>query len=145
MATTSMLRRLMLVVAVVTVGCGTTGNDSDSVGRHDHGGKDAYNASLVADNVIADVTIDPARVGRSTIHMEFSPPGGALQQVVAARGTLILRESSESIDLLFEKDGSNHFHFDTTLQTPGAWRLEFVASFEDGSQVSYGADVTIAP
>ena len=68
-----------LVVAMLLItSCGGESNGPKQ-GVHDHGGKDAFNASLVAENVIADVTVAPAKVGDVIVHMEFSPPGGKLQ------------------------------------------------------------------
>ena len=64
-----------LVVAMLMVAaCGGESNGPKQ-GVHDAGGKDAFNASLVAENVIADVTVAPAKVGDVLVHMEFAPRG----------------------------------------------------------------------
>ena len=57
-----------LVVAMLMVAaCGGESNGPKQ-GVHDAGGKDAFNASLVAENVIADVTVAPAKVGDGTVY-----------------------------------------------------------------------------
>ncbi|MFM7080853.1 MAG: hypothetical protein ACKOYI_02660, partial [Actinomycetota bacterium] len=84
MITAKMLRRMLGVVLVTAslVACGGDEASGPKAGVHNQGGADAFNASLVAENVIADVTVDPARVGTVLIHMEFAPPGGKLDQVL---------------------------------------------------------------
>ena len=98
-----------LVVAMLMIAaCGGESNGPKQ-GVHDHGGKDAFNASLVAENVIADVTVAPAKVGDVLVHMEFAPPGGKLQQVVSVTGNLIPPDAALStLVLWFEKSGTNH-------------------------------------
>lgn len=74
----------MLMIAA----CGGESNGPKQ-GVHDAGGKNAFNASLVAENVIADLTVAPAKVGDVIVHMQLAPPGGNLQQVVSVTGNLI--------------------------------------------------------
>ena len=40
-----------------------------------------FTATLVQSNVIADITITPARIGNSEMHIVFSPPGGTLESI----------------------------------------------------------------
>ena len=117
-------------------------NQSGASGVHDHGGKDAFNTSLVSDDVIANVTVDPAKTGNVEIHMEFTPPGGSLLQVTSVVGNLIPSDTKLSTMILwFEKDGSNHFHYEVSVPTPGKWTLEFDATLEDGSTALYTTPV----
>ena len=101
---------------------------------------------LVAEDVIADVTVDPAKVGGVELHIEFTPPGGSLQQVTSVVGNLIPSDSSLStIILWFERDGTNHFHYEVSIPTPGDWTLDFDAALEDGTSALYTTPVTFAP
>jgi len=142
-----MMRKLIAVivgccVVVLSVACGGDGDGTKS-GGHNLGGKDAFNTSLVSDDVIANVTVDPAKTGKVELHMEFTPPGGSLLQVTSVVGNLIPSDNALStIILWFEKDGSNHFHFDVSVPTPGTWTLEFDATLEDGSTALYTTPVT---
>jgi len=142
-----MMRKLMAVivgccVVVLSVACGGD-TDGAKSGGHNHGGKDAFNTSLVSDDVIANVTVDPAKTGKVELHMEFTPPGGSLLQVTSVVGNLIPSDTALStIILWFEKDGSNHFHYDVSVPTPGTWTLEFDATLEDGSTALYTTPVT---
>jgi hypothetical protein len=137
----------LLVVALngALVGCGTD-TAGPKQGVHDRGGADAFNVSLVAEEVVADVTVDPARVGTVLIHIEFAPPGGKLQPVTSLTGNLIPADSSLStIVLWFEKSGTNHFHYEFEVPSPGEWTLDLDAVLEDGSAALYTTPVTIAP
>ena len=141
-----MRTRLMaasLVVAMLMIAaCGGESNGPKQ-GVHDAGGKDAFNASLVAENVIADVTVAPAKVGDVLVHMEFTPPGGKLQQVVSVTGNLIPPDAALStLVLWFEKSGTNHFHYELAVPTPGEWTLEFDAVLADGTAALYTTKVT---
>lgn len=135
---------LFLAVAVTLLtSCGGSG-DSKSV-DHDSVGNDAFSTSLVADDVIASVTVDPARAGKAVIHAEFTPPGGSLQQVTSLVGNLIPSDPALStIILWFEKDGSNHFHFEVSVPSPGEWTLEFDATLEDGTTALFTTPVSFA-
>jgi len=132
----------MLVIAVLTACGGSSAGPKDGV--HSHGGKDAFNASLVAEDVIADVTVDPAQVGDVILHMEFAPPGGKLQQVQSVTGALVPSDSALStLVLWFEKSGPNHFHYEVKVPTPGEWTLELDAVLADGTTALYTTKVMI--
>jgi hypothetical protein len=134
---------LVFCVALVACGSPTAGPKE---GVHDQGGADAFNVSLVAEEVIADITVDPARIGKVLVHAEFAPPGGKLQPVVSLTGNLVPSDASLStIVLWFENSGTNHFHYETQVPTPGVWTLDLDAVLEDGTAALYTTPVTIAP
>lgn len=143
-----MRTRLMaaaLVVVLALAACGSESNGPKQ-GVHDVGGKDAFNASLVAENVIADVTVAPAKVGDVIVHMQLAPPGGNLQPVVSVTGNLIPADVALStLVLWFEKSGTNHFHYELAVPTPGEWTLEFDAVLADGTAALYTTKVTFTP
>ena len=133
----------MLVIAMLAACGGGSAGPKDGV--HNKGGKDAFNVSLVAEDVIVDVTVDPAQVGDVMIHMEFAPPGGKLQQVQSVTGNLVPGDPALSVLVLwFEKSGANHFHDEVKVPTPGEWTLELDAVLADGTAVLYTTKVTIS-
>jgi len=141
------LRRLTAatLLTLSLASCGGSEITGPMAGMHDTGGADAFNTSLVSDNVIADVTVDPARVGKVLIHMEFAPPGGKLQKVVSVVGNLIPADPALStIVLWFEESGTNHFHYEVSVPTPGEWTLDFDATLPDGTAALYTTKVTFA-
>jgi len=138
------LTPLVIAAALLLVACGESSTGHS--GGHSHGGKDAFVTSLVAEDVIANVTVDPAKVGKVEFHVEFTPPGGSLQQVTSVVGNLIPSDRSLStIILWFEKDGSNHFHSEVSVPTPGEWTFDFDAALDDDTSALYTTPVTFAP
>lgn len=134
-----------MIGVVMLAACGEASSDPKS-GEHNHGGPEAFNAALVSENVIADVTIDPARAGAVMVHMEFAPPGGRLQQVESVSGTLTSSDDSQpSLQLQFEESGANHFHDEIEVPVAGEWNLEFEALLADGGSARYSTTVDIKP
>lgn len=132
---------MVLALALLMTSCGgSAGSPRDGV--HSHGGADAFNASLVTADIIADVTVEPAKVGDVIIHMEFAPPGGKLQQVDSVTGSLTPTDPELAVlTLAFEKSGANHFHYDVSVPSPGEWQLEFDAVLADGTTAQYATMV----
>lgn len=145
--TKSAVLRRVLFAGLLVASLASCGGDDDvsgpKAGVHDMGGSDAFNTSLVAENVIADVTVDPARVGTVLIHMEFAPPGGKLEKIASVTGNLIPSDPELStIILWFEESGTNHFHYEVSVPTPGEWTLDFDATLPDGTAALYTTKVT---
>ena len=128
---------MVLALTLLIASCGgSAGSPRDGV--HSHGGADAFNASLVAGDIIADVTVEPAKAGDVIIHMEFAPPGGKLQQVDSVTGSLTPTDPALPVlNLVFKKSGANHFHYDVSVPSPGEWQLEFDAVLADGTTAQY--------
>jgi len=122
--------------------CGNTGGESS--GLHDHGGANAANVVLVDNDVIVDVTLDPAKVGAATLHMEFAPPGGRLEKVGNVRAVLTNDGAAEeSIEVILVEDGLNHFHADFELGAPGEWDVTIEAEVQGGAALSYRTTLTV--
>lgn len=134
---------IALVVFPVFSACGT--DDTGSSGLHNHGGADAANVALVSNDVIVDITLDPAKVGTATLHMEFAPPGGRLERVGNVRATLVNETSGAApIEVVLVDDGLNHFHADIELDTPGDWDVTIDAEVQGGTQLSYRTTMNVA-
>lgn len=135
--------RYVVVAALLVAGC--SGTDGSSGGVHNHGGADAANVALVSNNVIVDVTLDPAKVGPATLHMEFAPPGGRLDKVNNVRATLMNESTGAApIELTLTDDGLNHFHADVTLDVGGAWGVVITAGAPGGGELSYRTTLNVA-
>jgi hypothetical protein len=131
-----------IVVMLGVAACGTTGGESS--GLHDHGGPNAANVALVDNDVIVDVTLDPAKVGAATLHMEFAPPGGRLEKVGNVRAVLTNDGAAEeSIEVTLVEDGLNHFHADVELAAPGDWNVVITADAPNGTQLAYRTTMTV--
>jgi len=86
--------------------------------------------TLVQANVIADVTITPARVGEVELHVVFSPPGGALQSIQSMTAQISLANGEiPAIPVEVRLAGTNHFQGRLLVPRAGDWLLElFVRS-----------------
>lgn len=84
-----------------------------------------FTSTLVQSNVIADITITPARVGNVEIHIVFSPPGGALEPInsMTARISLVNGEIPP-IPIGIKPIGVNHFLANLQVPRSGDWLLE---------------------
>ena len=103
------------------------------------------NVALVSNDVIVDVTLDPAKVGATTLHMEFAPPGGRLEKVGNVRATLANETSGAvPIEVVLIDDGLNHFHIDIALGAPGDWDVTINAEVQGGTQLSYRTTMSVA-
>ncbi|MFM8003143.1 MAG: copper resistance CopC/CopD family protein [Actinomycetota bacterium] len=81
--------------------------------------------TLVQANVIADVTITPARVGEVELHVVFSPPGGALQSIQTMTAQISTVDGEiPPIPVEVELAGTNHFQGRLLVPRAGEWLLE---------------------
>jgi copper transport protein len=86
-----------------------------------------FTATLVQSNVIADITITPARVGNAEMHIVFSPPGGTLEPIesMTARISLVSGEIPP-IPIGMKAIGVNHFQANLQVPRDGEWLLELI-------------------
>lgn len=104
-----------------------------------------FSESIVRGEVIADVTISPARVGSTEVHVLFNSPAGALGRIdlVAVRASLESRGVPPN-EMGLTEVGPNHWSGVFTFAFSGEWRLEMVAEPEPGRSVLYRFTVPIA-
>jgi copper transport protein len=138
----SVSMELVVAVAVLTVTATLTGTspvDASTAGR-------TVSASMVQGNLVADVSVTPARVGSNELHLILSPPGGSLQPVksVVARMTLPARKDLGAIPITLTPAGPNHY-IGSGLQIPypGTWKLEVVPTTADDATVLLSTNLKI--
>ena len=106
-----------------------------------------FSVSVVKDNLIADVTIDPAIAGRpNEMHMLFTPPGGSLERLqgVDVRFTLPDRDIGP-LEIRVDTAGPNHWVASGfELPFAGDWELEMLVRVSDFEQVRVTATVPIS-
>jgi copper transport protein len=104
-----------------------------------------FNATITQGQRLASITIDPATVGRNTLHIYISTPGGALDKAdeITVRMTLPERDLGP-IPVPVVNAGPNHVTTDT-MQIPyrGTWQLEVLARFGEFEQVRFATDFTV--
>ena len=123
----SVATEVVVAVAVLAVTAVLTGHspaEATSSAR-------TVSATLVQGDLLADVSVIPARKGPNEIHLTFSPPGGTLDAVKAAtaRMTLPSRSDIGPIPIELTPAGPNHY-IGSGVQIPydGKWTLEIVTT-----------------
>ena len=138
----SVATEVVVAVAVLGVTAVLTGS-SPSVASEAR----TVSATMVQGDLLADVSITPARVGFNELHLTFSPPGGTLDAVkdATARISLPARSDIGDIPVVLTPAGPNHW-IGSGLQIPypGEWTLEVVATTADDLTVLMSTSLKIA-
>jgi len=101
--------------------------------------------SQVRSDVIVEVTVSPARVGATEIHIIFVPPGGSLQRVELTDVRLGLPDRGvPNGSITLEQVGPNHWSGTHTFAFAGEWDMNIVAAPNANATVLYDFDVPIA-
>ena len=104
-----------------------------------------FNTTITQGQRLASITIDPATVGRNTLHIYISTPGGSLDKAdeITVRMTLPERDLGP-IPVPVEDAGPNHVTTNN-MQIPykGTWQLEVLARFGEFEQVRFATDFTV--
>ncbi len=126
-----------IVIAVTAVLTGVPPSQASTI--------EPFSESIVRGEVIADVTISPARVGITEVHVLFASPGGALRQIelVDVHASLA-SQGVPPATMNLQKVGPNHWSGAFTFAFAGEWRVDVVAEPEPGRTVLYRFSVPIA-
>ena len=88
-----------------------------------------FTTTLVQQDMIASIAIEPARQGNgNTLHVYISPPGGSLARVDSAEARLTLPSRDLGpIPVPLTSEGVNHYaSYGVQLPYKGAWQLELL-------------------
>jgi copper transport protein len=90
-----------------------------------------FNATIVNDARIANVTIIPAAAGPNTLHIYITTPGGALDKASPITVTITNTDRKVGpIDIPVDDAGPNHVTTDTMqIPFPGRWQIDIAALF----------------
>ncbi|NBR68470.1 MAG: hypothetical protein EBT79_14585, partial [Actinobacteria bacterium] len=103
-----------------------------------------FTASLVQRNIIAEITISPARVGESEIHALFTPPGGAITPVKDVKVRMELpAKNVPAIPVEMIQLGANHWSGVVQFPYSGDWTVEVLVTPDDNAQIRYSTVATI--
>ena len=104
----------------------------------------AFTASLAQKNIIAEITITPARVGESEIHALFTPPGGAITPVKDVKVRMELPEKNvPAVPVEMIQLGANHWSGVVQFPYAGDWTVEILVTPDDNAQIRYSTVVSI--
>jgi copper transport protein len=96
-----------------------------------------FSTELTTDEVLIDVTVDPAKAGPADFHFYTLTPEGAVQDVAEFTARLRLPEADVGpLPLKIEKMAPGHFAaYGSELPLRGRWELEVVARLTEIDQV----------
>jgi len=97
-----------------------------------------YVAELSAgDDLLVDLTIDPAKVGPAEIHVYTVEPTGAVAEVTELTMTMSLPERDLGpLEIPLQRAGPGHFSaYDVALPLPGEWRVDVRALLDEFTEV----------
>jgi len=104
-----------------------------------------YSTEMRSDQVLVDVTVDPAKAGPSALHFYTLSPQGAVQEVQDLTATLTLPSRDVGpLAVPVQRAGPGHFvasNFNIPLQ--GQWTLEVKALLSDIDEATVSAKIPV--
>ena len=131
----------LLVVAVLAVTSVLATTPPDST---DNPADQIFSATQIEADVLADITVVPARVGAAEVHVILTPPGGALQPVVDAVVQFSMPSRNiPAIPVSMIELGPNHWTGIVQFPYAGDWNMQVQVENTPGSIVNYTAVVAV--
>jgi copper transport protein len=135
-----------LLVAEVLVGVvvlGLTAGISGASPREDVSNA-PFSTTLVQGDIIASITLSPARTGQAEMHVILSPPNGSLSPVVGAKARLSLSSRDlPPIQVALSLVGPNHYVGLVQIPYTGEWQLDVVVNATANTELLYRTSVVI--
>lgn len=103
-----------------------------------------WTASLVAEGVMLEVSVSPARVGSAEVHVIAAPPGGALAPVKNAVATLAMPSRdipASPVNLVLV--GPNHYVGIVQIPFAGEWEMSITATGSKGENLVWSGKFTV--
>lgn len=129
----------LVAVAVFAVTAGLTASPPTAIAP-----PPVWSASLVADGVMLEVSVSPARVGSAEVHVIAAPPGGALAPVTDAIATLAMPSRdlpANPVDLVLV--GPNHYVGIVQIPYAGEWEMSITATGSKGENLVWSGEFTV--
>ena len=127
---------VVLALTSVLVGTppGSTDNPADKI----------FSSTQIQGDVLADLTVVPARVGAAEVHVILTPPGGALAPVLDATVQFSLpARNIPAIPVAMIELGPNHWTGVVQFPFSGEWEMKVQVEATPGAIVTYTATVAI--
>ena len=103
-----------------------------------------FSTSLVQGDIIASITLAPARTGQAEMHVILSPPNGSLSPVVGAKARFsLLSRDLPAIQVALSSVGPNHYVGLLQIPYTGEWQLDVVVNATANAELLYRTKVTI--
>ena len=103
-----------------------------------------FETTLKQSGLIATVTVTPARVGTTEIHVSIESLDGTFLQIQSITGRVGLPERSlPNGPISFEKTGPDHYTAVVSFAFAGDWDLDILVKPTDTTTVLFSTDVLI--
>ena len=103
-----------------------------------------FETTLKQSGLIASVTVTPARVGTTEIHVSIASLDGTFLQIQSITGRVGLPEKSlPNGPISFEKTGPDHYTAIVSFAFTGDWDLDILVKPTDTTTVLFSTDVLI--
>ena len=130
---------VLVVVALTSLMVGTSPTKSANAVPK------SFSITMVQQDVVADFSINPAKKGTAEVHAIFTPPGGNLHPVVAAKLVISLPSRDiPNIPLDLIEIGPNHWSGVVELPFTGEWTLQARVSPTPTETLLYSTKFTVA-
>jgi copper transport protein len=129
----------VIIVAITSLLVGTSPTKaSDSATK-------VFSVTMVQQDVVADFTVSPTKVGPAEVHAIFTPPGGNLHPVVAMKLVLSLPSRKiPNIPVNLIQIGPNHWSGIVELPFAGEWTMQARVSPTKTETLLYSTKVKVA-
>jgi copper transport protein len=104
-----------------------------------------FSAEMRSDQVLVDVTVDPAKAGPAAIHLYTLSPQGGQQEVQDLSATLTLPSQDVGpLSIPVQRAGPGHFSaYNFTIPLRGEWKLEVKALLSDIDEATVSATIPV--
>jgi copper transport protein len=128
----------VIIVAITSLLVGTSPTKaSDSATK-------VFSVTMVQQDVVADFTVSPTKVGPAEVHAIFTPPGGNLHPVVAMKLVLSLPSRKiPNIPVKLIQIGPNHWSGIIELPFAGEWTMQARVSPTKTETLLYSTKVKV--
>ena len=136
----------LLLIAEALVGVVVLGLSSGITGAspREEVSNAPFSTSLVQGDIIASITLAPARTGQAEMHVILSPPNGSLSPVVGAKARFsLLSRDLPAIQVALSSVGPNHYVGLLQIPYTGEWQLDVVVNATANAELLYRTKVTI--
>ena len=102
-----------------------------------------FTATLTNQDVIADITITPGRVGQNEVHLVITPPGGSIDPVASTGVQASAPGGASFVPATLRAIAPNHYAGTISLSEAGNWNLQITVEPTPGQSVELTATVPI--
>ncbi|MDP9464531.1 MAG: copper resistance protein CopC [Actinomycetota bacterium] len=140
----SALRRTVLVEALIGIAVVGLAATMVALPPRPVAASKVFTTTLLAQGVIADVTVTPGRVGENEIHLVITPPGGNIAPVVSITAQAELQSAGIGfVPATLRSIGPNHYTGTISLSAAGDWNLQVTVEPTPGQSVVLSSSVPI--